>query len=760
MPLIKLLFKPGINKETTALADKTTWFAGNNVRFRTGNAEKIGGWVLDTGTNSSALKSSDGQYWGIGRSLFNWASITSQRLLGLGTSLKYYIQAGNGGSLNDVTPLRIGYTALSCGFEAQIGSSVITVNTVSPHDAVTGAFVTFSGAVSLGGNITANILNAEFQIQSIVDTNSFTIKVSAAANASDVGNGGSSVTAAFQINPNASTYSPPQGWGAGGWGGVNIGNPSTGWGYSVSYAAANVIQLWSQSNYGENLVFNQRGGGLFYWVLDDNNPAIFYRAQQLSPKNTNTQIGNVGVTTQYWFTDGAIFTATISGNTMTVSAVTVGTINVGATISGTGVTTGSTITGFVSGSLGSIGVYTLSTSSTVPSSTTITSELSACPTLANFVIVSDQSRFVIAYGTDNMGDGQQDPMLISWSDQENITTWNPLGTNQAGNFRLSTGSQIVTAIQIRQEILVFTDVAIYSQQYLGPPYVWGFQIMGNNISILSQNSVVVANNTAFWMGVDKFYMYNGTVQTLPSAMRQYVYENINLRQSAQFFAGLNEGFSEVWWFYCSASSTTIDSYVIYNYLDNSWSYGNTDGNSAGKSAGYVAARTAWTYSSLRGGPMSTGYSPSAANGSLIYQESGVDDGTTVATIGTPTAIKSYIQSGDFDIGEGDRYGFAWRMIPDVSFDGSNVTNPSCYMTLLPRQNPGSPYTVNVVPPVVASTQSYSNSKPFYGTQQFTPQINIRVRGRQIAMVVGSNTLGTQWQVGIPRMDVRSDGRRA
>jgi hypothetical protein len=692
MPLIKLQFQPGINKETTALADKQTWFAGNNVRFRSGNAEKIGGWILDTGSNAATLQQPDGSYWGVARSLFNWASLGGIRLLAIGTSLKYYIQGGNGSNYNDVTPLRLGYYALSCSFEATPNSFTLVVITGAPSGAVKGAFVTFSGAVSLGGNITATILNAEFRITSVISPTQFTVQMSAIANSSDIGSGGSGVTGAFQVNPNATTYSPPSGWGAGGWGGINTGYAATGWGYSVSYTIPS-IQLWSQSNYGENLVFNQRGGPLFYWVLDDDNPSIYFRAQQLSPNNTNTQIGSGGATAKWWLTDSA------------------------------------------DGS--SVGV-------------------AACPTVANFVLVSDQSRFVIAYGTDNLGNGIQDPMLISWSDQENLLTWYPSATNQAGNYRLSNGSTIVTAIQMTQQILVFTDTAMYSQQYLGPPYVWGFQILGNNISILSQNCVAVANNTAFWMGVDKFYMYNGTVSTLPSAMRQYVYENINLQQSNQFFAGLNEGFSEIWWFYCSAAATTIDSYVIYNYLNNSWAYGNTNGNAAGKSAGYVAARTAWAYSPLRGGPMSGGYSSSGTNGTLIYQENGVDDGTTAPA----TAIQSFIQSGDFDIGDGDRYGFAWRMVPDVSFDGSNVANPACYMTVWPRQNPGSAYTIQVPAPTITSTQSYSNTSPFYGTQQFTPQVNIRVRGRQMAMVVGSNTLGTQWQVGIPRIDIRPDGRRA
>jgi len=793
MPLIKLQFQPGINKETTALGDKTTWFAGNNVRFRSGVAEKIGGWVLDTGTSNATLQPPDGQYWGVARSMFNWASLQGLRLLGIGTSLKYYIQGSQGGYFNDVTPISLSASAVSVTFAATAGSSTLTVSCGTVVAIENGGFVTFSGAVGLGGNITAAILNAEFQIQTVINNTSFTIVASVAATSGDSGNGGANCKGAFQVSPNNNVYIPPSGWGAGGWGGVNPGYSSTGWGYSVSYYNS-TIQLWSQDNYGENLVFNQRNGGIYYWVSNDSNPSIYYRGQQISPLNNNTQNG-----TAYWLTDSSTFSGsfnTING-ILTITAVGSGSISIGSNVFGAGIPSGVTVTAYIGGSTGGVGQYQTNYSgggsvsvgltgtsivgstghlyTSVPTTTfalsgvaaasqtgnltpsiteTITTSISGCPTVANYVLVSDQSRFVIAYGTDNVGDGIQDPMLVSWSDQQNITVWYPSATNQAGNYRLSNGSAIITAIQMTQQILVFTDTALYTQQYLGPPYVWGFQIIGSNISILSQNCVAVASNTAYWMGVDKFYMYNGTVQSLPSTMRKYVYENINLGQSSQFFAALNEGFSEVWWFYCSAGSNTIDSYVIYNYLTSAWSYGNTAGLPAGSSAGYVAGRTAWTYSTLRNGPMSAGYSPSGTNGTLIYQETGVDDGTTAPA----TAIQSYIQSGDFDIGDGDHYGFVWRMVPDVSFDGSNANTPSCYMTLLPRQNPGSAYSATVYP-AVQSAQNYSNSTPFYGTQQFTQQIYVRVRGREMALVVGSNTLGTQWQIGVPRIDVRQDGRR-
>lgn len=682
MALVKLAFQPGIKKESTTLAGKGGWYSGNNFRFRSGQAEKIGGWAQDTGSVAAAYKPAAGNYWGIATALFDWSSLSGYNYLAVGTNLKYYIQNGNGGSFNDITPIRTTTAAGAITFAATNGSKTITVtNTTS--GATLGDFVTFSGAVSLGGAITAAILNTEFQILSVISTSQYTIQAPVAANASDTGNGGASVVGVYQILSGASTYTVGVGWGAGGWGGINPGYASTGWGVASvgGIGIANQMRLWSQYNYGQNLVFNARGGPIYYWAVATA-PSTYFRAQALGPTNTNTQD-----TVQYWYTDAGV---------------------------------------------------------------------SACPTVANYVIVSNTSRFVIAYGTDNLGNGVQDPMLISWSDQENLTVWYPQATNQAGNFRLSNGSTIVSVIQTRQEIVIFTDTSIYVQQYLGAPYVWGFQQMGASSSIMGPNAAATANNMVFWMGLDKFYVYNGTLQTLPSDMRTYVFDNINLSQSYQVFAGVNEGFSEVWWFYCSATSTTIDSYVIYNYLDHSWSYGNTNGNAAGSTVGYAAARTAWTYSPLRVYPMAAGYASDATDGTLLYHEKGVDDGTTNPV----SAIQSYIQSADVDIGDGDKYGFAWRLIPDITFNGSNVSNPSVTMTLWPRQNPGAAYTVNVTPPVVASTQAYSSTTPFYDTQQFTQQVNIRVRGRQIAFRVASNTVGSSWQVGINRVDVRPDGRRA
>jgi hypothetical protein len=411
------------------------------------------------------------------------------------------------------------------------------------------------------------------------------------------------------------------------------------------------LRLWSQDNYGEDLILAPRGGGLYLWKVNPS-PSVYDRAVLLASTSPAP--------------------------------------------------------------------YTTDT---------------ACPTVVNAVAVSDASRFTIAFGCNDYGSAVLDPLLVRWSDQENYAVWSPAITNQAGSYRLSTGSSIVAHQQTRQEILVWTDAAVYSMQYLGPPFVWGFQILGDNISIAGPNVTATASNVVYWMGYDKFYMYSGRVETLYCPLRQYIFGDINLQQQYQFFAGTNEGFNEVWWFYCSANSDAIDRYVIYNHVEKIWSYGNL-------------ARTAWLDTPLRTSPTAAGY-----NGQLIYHEDGVNDGTT----NPPSPISSFCQSADFNIGDGHNYGFAWRMIPDVTFDGSTVNNPAVTMTLRPRQNPGANYSA-AASPTVTSTQNYQAQRN-YTVQQFTEIVYVRVRGRQMAFRISSDGLGVQWQLGVPSLDIRPDGRR-
>ena len=654
MPLQAIKFKPGIDRSSTSLANEGGWYDGDKIRFRLGYPEKIGGWVKDNGSAGSGPTPPSGSFWGVCRSLWNWISLAGRNYLSLGTNLKLYVQDSADGDLYDVTPIRL-TTTNAATFAATSGSSVITV-TDAGHGAQTGDFVLFSGAVSLGGNVTADVLNQEFEI-TYVDATSYTITVSVTADGSDTGNGGGAVTAQYEITGGNEYYATAAGFGAGGWGGATTGFTSTGWGLSAAVGVGVQLRLWSQINYGEYLMCNPRGGAIYMWVPSAT-PSTFYRAQILSSTNTNTQDG-----TAYWTTD------------------------------------------------------------------------SSCPTVCNIVHVSDQSRFTIAFGCNDYGSATLNPLLVRWSDQEDYTTWAPSATNQAGSFTLSAGSEIIAVTSQRQEILVFTDAAVYSMQYLGPPYVWGFQQLGSNISVAGPKAVITASNTTFWMGEDKFYVYDGRVQTLPCTVWQYVFNNINRDQHYQIHAATNEGFDEVWWFYCSAGSTSIDRYVVFNYSEKAWYYG-------------TLARTAWLDTPLRQTPTAAGY-----DGQLFYHEQGVDDGST----NPPTAINSYIQSSDFDIGDGYQYSFAWKMLPDFKFDGSTVAAPSVNITLRPRQNPGANYGTSEGGNVV-SANSYVTTRQ-YNVQQFTQELNIRVRGRQMAFRVESDTAGTQWQLGVPRIDIKPDGRR-
>jgi hypothetical protein len=652
MPLQKLKFQPGVNRENTSSAAEGTWFDVDKVRFRSGSPEKIGGWVRDTGENASGLNPPVGSYWGIARSLWNWVNLTGSNLLAVGTNLKYCIQNTAGGDYHDVTPIRRVSVAGAATFAATEGSDLLVV-TDSGNNATPNDFVTFTGAVGLGGDITADILNAEHQVVALVSATQYSIRVSVPATSADVGNGGSATVARYQLNTGAPEYTVGVGWGAGGWGGVNPGAPSTGWGEAAPIGAGLGIQLrtWSQANYGEDLIINPRGGALYYWK-NNADPKVFDRAVLLAPSSP------------------APFTTDAN-----------------------------------------------------------------CPVVCNLAMVSDASRFVLAFGCNEYGETDLDPLLVRWSDQENYTVWTPAITNQAGSFRLSTGSQIVTAQQTRQEILVWTDSAVYSMQYQGPPFVWGFQPLATNTTILGPNVVQTVHDVSYWMGADKFYVYNGRVQTLPCSVRQYVFQNINLSQSFQFFAGINDGFSEVWWFYCSANSSTIDRYVVYNYLDNTWYYGTME-------------RTAWVDVALRNTPIAAGY-----GGQVLYHEVGNDDGTVTPAV----PIESFIQSADVDIGDGHNFSFIWRMLPDVTFDGSSSSAPEVDFELRPRQFPGSAYGPSVENPVV-SGNNYIGQK-VYNVQRFTPQVNVRVRGRQLALRISSAALGTAWQLGVPSIDIRQDGRK-
>lgn len=747
MPLQKLQLRPGVNRESTSYANEGGYYASNKIRFRSGMPEKVGGWTADTGTNLSALKPTTGTLWGVCRALWNWLNLTGYNLLALGTNLKYYIQNGTSGFYYDVTPIRTTTSGVSeVTFAASTGSTTITV-TDAGHGAQTGDFVTYSGAVSLGGNITATILNAEFQI-TYLSSNTYTITSSVAATAGDSGNGGTAVIGAYQITTGNAVFTQNVGWGAGGWGGLIPGTATNQLNGAINNSIT-TITVDSTSNFStptgtllidqETITYTGTTGTTFTGctrgVSGTGSGAAAAHADNAAVVQSTTFTGwgvaaatGLGTQLRLWsqssFGEDLIFNARGGALYYWANSASANTFNRAQLLG--------------------------PSASIVTKLGTITTD-SSCPTVANFVMVSDASRFVLAFSVNDYGSVIQDPLLIRWSDQESFATWIPAITNQAGSFRLSDGSQIITAIQTRQEILVLTDSAIYSMQYLGPPYVWSFQILGNNISIAGPNAIATANNISYWMGTDKFYMYSGRVQTLPCTLRQYVYNDINLTQSFQFMAGTNEGYNEVWWQYCSADSDVIDRYVIYNHLDNVWYYGDW----ANYTGTAFQGRTAWLDSALREYPMATTYGVAggSTNTLLVYHENGVDDGT----VNPANPIVAQVTSSDFDIGDGHNFGFVWRLIPDLSFDGSDVNAPTAMFTVLPRANPGAPYGSANNPDVV-SAQNYQNQRT-YEIQQFTQQVYVRIRGRQMAFKVSSDEIGVQWQLGVPRIDIRPDGRR-
>jgi hypothetical protein len=560
------------------------------------------------------------------------------------------------------------------------------------------------------------VLNAEYQI-TIIDANSYTFTASATANASDVSGspgGGAAVVATYQISVGPEIQQVLEGWGAGGWGLGTWGNGSP---VATVFGA---LRIWNQANYGEDLVFGPRGGGLYYWEA----PTLTTRGVLLSSLGGTVSFTNASptlVTSTVLFTEGAALQFSGGSLPSGVSAATTYYVF--------------QVNGLTFNLLDSAGNEV----NTASSGTGVVSLIVDVPTVQNNIVVSDTSRFILIFGCNDYGSATLDPMLIRWCGQNDLFNWTPDPTNQAGFIRISHGSEIVAVVQSRQEIIVFTDSAVYSLQYLGPPFIWAPQLLGDNVSIISPNSAVIASGIVYWMGVDKFYSYDGRVQTLNCDLRRFVFSDLNQSQGLQVFAGTNEGFNEVWWFYCSANSTAIDKYVIYNYVEKIWYYGTME-------------RTAWLDSGLQSYPIAANYFTNTLTGNLINHETGLNDDTT----GTPVAINAYISSSEFDIGDGHNFGFVWRVLPDLTFSDSTNTPAgapaSVNMTLFGLANSGSGVTSTAGQPVVKSST-------YVITEQFTGQIMTRMRGRQMIFKIDSNQLNTQWQLGAPRIDIRPDGRR-
>jgi hypothetical protein len=697
-----------VNRENTRYTNEGGWFESDKVRFRQGTPEKLGGWA----------RISVSTFLGVCRSLWNFITLANLNLLGIGTNLKFYLE--NGGNYYDITPIRSS-AVLSNPFKTTNLSTTVTV-THTAHGAVSGDFVTYSNVATVGGLD----LNAEFQI-TLVDANSYTITSSTAATSTVAAGGGTTVSAVYQINVGLAYETPLTGWGAGAWGAGT-------WGYGGTSTSA--LRLWSQSNFGEDLIIGYRGGPIYYWDANFGVSPATFTVTIASPAVVTSSISLLDNTPVIITNSGypsALPTGLSVGTTYYVKSSSGTTFNLSATAGGAAINTSGSQSG---------------THYIMPNAVNVTTMYGASdvPTIQNYLYVSDVSRFVFAMGCNDYGSSVQDPMLIRWSDQESVVNWTPSATNQAGSVRLSHGSSIITAIQTRQEIVVWSDAAVYSLQYIGPPVVWSSQLLGDNISILSQNAVAQASGVVYWMGVDKFYSYDGRINTLNCDLRKFIYQDINLGQGQQVFASTNEGFNEVWWFYCSANSTTIDRYVVYNYVE-----ANPAG---GKGIWYYGtmARTAWLDSGLRDYPISANVlNVSTSTSNILNQEYGLDNNET----GTPVGIDSYISSCEFDIDDGDKFGFVWRMLPDLTFSGSDASpTPEVVYTLYPMQNSGSGTGTAVTGNVDKLTGA-----SYTVTEGFTGQINTRVRGRQLILKVGSTNLGTAWQLGSTRIDIRPDGRR-
>lgn len=619
MPFIKLQFRPGINREITAYSNEGGWSDCDKVRFQKGFPEQIGGWQRYS--NSSFL--------GTCRALLPWVSLNGDKYVGVGTHLKYYVNLGGG--YNDITPIRT-TASLTNPFSATDGSVIITV-THSNHGAVVGDFVTFSGATGLGGNITADFLNSEHQITSINSSNEYEITLGIAANASDTGLGGS-VTATYQINSGLDTVVLGTGWGTDTWGSGGWGSPST-----VSSVTGR-LRLWSHDNFGEDLLFNVRDGGIYYW---DRSLGFGARGVSLS---------------------------SLSGATY-------------------------------------------------------------APTIAKQILVSDRDRHIIAFGCDpELDPGVQDPMVIRFSSQESLTDWQTLSSNTAGEIRLSSGSEIICAVETRQQILVFTDTTLYGMQFLGPPFTFGVGTLTENVSIASPNAAVAIQDSVFWMGKSEFYVYTGSVQKVPCMVRDYIFDDIDLLQFEKVFAGLNSEHSEIWWFYPSLSGGgLVDKYVVYNYEENTWVYG-------------TMSRTAWIDRGIFEYPIAAGN-----DGYLYEHEQGVNDGSQNPSVG----INSYIESSSFDIGDGDNFMLIQKMIPDVSFMQSTETVPEVNFTIIVRNFPDGTYND-------AATETFVKTQAAAITDR-TEQLFFRLRGRQMRIRISSDTRNVQWRLGTPRLQIRMDGKR-
>ena len=711
MPITKLKFKPGVISDITSESNEGGYVDGDKVRFRFGFPEKFGGWA----------KYTENTYQGSARRLHNWVALDGSDFMGIGTHLKYYIEEGQ--TFNDITPVRNTTSAGDVTFSATNGSTTITV--IDPaHGANLNDFVTFSGAATLGGTITASILNAEFQVASLISSNSYTITSSVAANGSDTGNGGGSVVGAYQINTGLDVTVGGTGWGAGQWSGTTSGALATQLNEALDNSETAVdVDNETGMNTANDVILVDNELMLVSATTDDNTMTVTrgHSGTDAVAHDDNTlvrlAVGNEDSANDFvgW---GNASSVTVSGAQIRLWSHD----NFGEDIIINPKDNGFFYWDKTNGLANrAVELRTLGGTKT------------SVPQVAKQILVSDQDRHVIAFGCDGFGatrttekgSGVQDPLLIRFSSQENPIDWFPTATNTAGDLRLGGGSTFVQAVETKQQILVFTNKTLHAMKFIGPPFTFGLQELSKNITIMSPFSAIAVEDAVFWMGVDTFYVYSGgqTVQ-LPCTVKDKVFLDFNFEERDKVHVGVNSEFSEILWFYPTKSTTEIDSYVAYNYQEKVWYYG-------------TLARQAWLDRGIRTLPMATG-------GQYLYnQEVGYDD--------DGSAMTSFIESAPIDIGDGDKFVFLKRVIPDITFDGSTSVNPAVSFTMKAKNFPGSNFNETT-----EGTTQRSSTSPI---EQYTEKLDYRLRGRSFALRIDSTSLGTKYKLGTPRVDIREDGRR-
>jgi len=711
MPITKLKFKPGVVSDITSESNEGGYVDGDKVRFRFGFPEKIGGWTKYTTET----------FEGSARRLHNWVTLDGADLLGIGTQLKYYIEEGQG--FNDITPIRATTSAGDVTFSATNGSTTITVSDPA-HGANENDFVTFSGAVSLGGNITAAVLNKEYKIVSVVSSNSYTITSAIAANASDTGNGGASVVGAYQLNTGLDVTVGGTGWGAGQWSGTTNGALATTLNEALdaSETGVDVIDETGMTTEGDV-------------ILIDNELMLITAS---ADDNTITVTRGHSGTTVATHDNGSLVRLA-KGNTLATDDF----VGWGSAASIT--VPGAQIRLWSHDNFGEDlilnprdgAIYywdrTNGLSGRAVKLNTLAGTKTSIPQRAKQVLVSDQDRHVIAFGCDGFGanlaapdgDGVQDPLLIRFSSQENPLDWFPTATNTAGDLRLGGGSTFVQAVETKQQLLVFTNKTLHAMKFIGPPFTFGLQELSKNITIMSPSSAIAVEDAVYWMGVDTFYVYGGgqTIQ-LPCTVKDKIFLDFNFEERDKVHVGVNSEFSELLWFYPSSGSVEIDKYVAYNYSEKVWYYG-------------TMARQAWLDRGIRTLPVATG------DQYLYNHEVGYDD--------DGSAMTSFIESAPIDIGDGDKYVSLREVVPDITFNGSTSLNPDVDFTIKTKNFPGA----NFAQSESGNTQRTATSP----VEQFTEKLNYRLRGRSFALRIDSTSLGTKYKLGTPRVDIREDGRR-